>query len=102
MKKTLKFANFVVNKKEFHASKKFKAIALKTFNDVINIVFSNNKIPKEIIHYICIAAITLFSQNYPQAYLEQCKYKIKKKKMVNFIDDELDLHSDDSDYSNFE
>ena len=32
MKKTLKFANFVVNKKEFHASKKFKAIVLNFVN----------------------------------------------------------------------
>ena len=31
-KKTLKFANFVVNKKEFHASKKFKAIVLNFVN----------------------------------------------------------------------
>ena len=39
----------------------------------------------------------------PQIYLEQCKYKIKKKKAVNFIDNELDLkysdNSDDSDDS---
>ena len=26
---------------------------------------------------------------YPQAYLEQCKYKLKKEKLVNFIDDEI-------------
>ena len=34
-------------------------------------------------------------ENYPQIYLEQCKYKIKKRKMVDFIDAELDLISDD-------
>ena len=41
--------------------------------------------------------------NYPQVYLEECKYKIQKKKMVKFIDDNLCLvDSDYSDDSNFE
>ena len=39
-------------------------------------------------------------KKYPQVYLEECKYKIKKKKIVKFIDAELDL--DDSDDSNCE
>ena len=33
-------------------------------------------------------------ENYHQVYLEECKYKIKKKKMSKFIDDELELDSD--------
>ena len=35
---------------------------------------------------------------YPQAYLEQCKYKLKKEKVVNFIDDEIidDVNDDDN------
>ena len=32
-------------------------------------------------------------KNYPQAYLEECKYKIKKKKMPKSIDVELELDS---------
>ena len=32
---------------------------------------------------------------YPQAYLEQCKYKLKKEKVVNFIDSKI--IDDDSD-----
>ena len=40
-------------------------------------------------------------KNYSQVYLEEWKYEIKKKKMTNFIDAELDLnYSDDSDSSN--
>ena len=32
---------------------------------------------------------------YPQAYLEQCKYRLKKRKPVNFIDSEIiDEHDD--------
>ena len=33
-------------------------------------------------------------ENYPQVYLEECKYKIKKKKITEFIDVELELDSD--------
>ena len=68
---------------------------------MINTFFSENEIPKERNHYICIAAICIDSvlriekKNYPQVYLEQCKYKIKRRKPVNFID-EVDLSSDDS------
>ena len=36
---------------------------------------------------------------YPQVYLEQCKYKTKKIKLVDFIDGEVDLSSSDSDGS---
>ena len=34
---------------------------------------------------------------YPQAYLEQCKYKLKKRKPVSFIDFEI---IDDDSYGN--
>ena len=34
---------------------------------------------------------------YPQAYLEECKYKLKKRKPVSFIDFEIiDNDSDDN------
>ena len=51
-------------------------------------------------HYTCIACITVDSvmrmdkKNYPQVYLEECKYKIKKIQMSRFINVELDLDSD--------
>ena len=57
---------------------------------------NNNNIPIERNHYICISAIDIDSvlkidnkRAYPQAYLEQCKYKLKKRKIVNYINDEL-------------
>ena len=35
---------------------------------------------------------------YPQAYLEECKYKLKKRKLVSFIDSEIiDDDSDDDE-----
>ena len=36
-------------------------------------------------------------KNYPQVYLEECKYKIKKIRMSRFINDELESDSSDSD-----
>ena len=55
-------------------------------------------------HYICIASISIDSvmrmdkKNYPQIYLEECKYKMKKIQMSKFINDELESDSDsDSD-----
>ena len=59
----------------------------------------SNGIPKENMHYTCIACITIDSvirmgkKNYPQVYLEECKYKIKKIQMSRFINAELDLDS---------
>ena len=41
-------------------------------------------------------------KNYPQVYLEECRYETKKKKTVEFIDIELDLdNSDDFNDSNY-
>ena len=34
---------------------------------------------------------------YPQAYLEECKYKLKKRKLVSFIDSEIIDGSDSDD-----
>ena len=58
------------------------------------------KIPKENIHYTCIACITIDSvmkmdkKNYPQVYLEECKYKVKKIQMSRFINAELESDSE--------
>ena len=43
---------------------------------------------------------------YPQAYLEECKYKLKKRKLVNSIDSEIiddgsDIDSDIDSHNNF-
>ena len=48
---------------------------------------------------ICIdSVLRIDKKHYPQVYLEQCKYKIRKRELVNFIDDAVDLSPDDSDY----
>ena len=75
---------------------KYMIAKLKIFNGINRTTFTNNIIPIERNNYICIAAIDIDSvlkienkRAYPQAYLEQCKYKLKKRKIVNFIDDEI-------------
>ena len=79
---------------------------LKIFNKINRTTFDNNNyIPMEKNHYICIPVIDIDSvlkidkRAYPQAYLEQCKYKLKKRKIVNYIDDEIIDEDSDNDYN---
>ena len=56
--------------------------------------------PKENEHYTYIACITIDSvmkmekKNYPPAYLEDYKYRVKKTKMTNFVKAELESESE--------
>ena len=75
---------------------KYIIAKLKIFNKINRTTFTDDIIPIEKNNYTCIAAIVIDSvlktdnkRAYPQAYLEQCKYKLKKRKVVNFIDDEI-------------
>ena len=87
---------------------KYLVAKLKIFNKVNRTTFNNNDfIPLERQHYNCIPAIDIDSVlkidnkgAYSQAYLEQCKYKLRKRRVVNFIDDEIidDEVSDIDDY----
>ena len=76
----------------------FKKKNITTFNN------NNNIVPIEKNNYICIPAIDIDSvlktdkKAYPQAYLEECKYKLKKRKLVSFIHSEIiDDDSDDDE-----
>ena len=59
--------------------------------------------PKENMHYTCITCITIDSvmnfdkKNYPQVYLQQCKYRPKKIQMSRFVNTELKSDSESSD-----
>ena len=83
---------------------KYLVAKLKIFNRINRTTFNNNNIPIERNHYIFIPAIDIDSvlktdnkRAYHQAYLEQCKYKLKKRKIVNYIDDEIIDEDSDSD-----
>ena len=89
---------------KFHSmpvyDEKYIKAKVREFNGVIKTNFLGDEIPKENVHYTCIACITIDSvmrmekKNYPQVYLEECKYKIKKTKMTKFINTELELESE--------
>ena len=72
---------------------------VREFDGVIKAKFLGNGVPKENMHYTCIACITIDfvikmeKKNYPQLYLEECKYKIRKIEMSRFINTELDSDS---------
>ena len=74
---------------------KYIIAKLKIFNKINRTTFTNDTIYFEKNHYNCIPVIDIDSvlkidkRAYPQAYLEQCKYKLRKKRVVNFIDDEI-------------
>ena len=81
---------------------------LKIFNRINRTTFTDNIIPFERNNYVCIAAIDIDSvlkidnkRAYPQAYLEQCNYKLKKRRVINFIDYEIideELFSENDSY----
>ena len=68
---------------------KYIKVKVKTFSEVIDTLFTGNKIPKEKIEYVCIPVIDsvlkVDRKNYPQVYLEQCKYKIKKRELKGLL-----------------
>ena len=78
---------------KFHIKPVYKQKYLKAkvreFDGLIKTKFWGNNVPKEIMHYTCIAYITIHSvinideKNRPQVYLEECKYSAKKHKCLD-------------------
>ena len=68
---------------------KYLKAKVREFDGVIKTKFLDNNMPKENMHYTCIACITIDSvmridkKNHPQVYLEECKYRVKKHKCQN-------------------
>ena len=62
---------------------------VREFDGVIKTNFLGDEIPKENMHYTCIACITIDSvmkiekNNYPKVYLEECKYRVEKYKYLD-------------------
>ena len=89
---------------KFHSAsvydEKYMKTKVKEFDGVIITNFLGNKIPKQNKHYTCIACVTIDSvmrmekKHYPQVFLEECKYKIKKTKISKFINNELESESE--------
>ena len=75
---------------------KYLVAKLKIFGKLNRTTFTNDIIPFEKHNYNGIPVIDIDSvlkvdnkRVYPQAYLEQCKYKLRKRRIINFIDDEI-------------
>ena len=73
---------------------------VREFNGLIKTNFLSDEIPNEGVHYTCTACITIDSvmrmkkKNYPQVYLEECKYEIKKIKISKFTNTKLESESE--------
>ena len=82
---------------------KYLKSKVREFNGVIKTNLLGNDMPKENMHYTCIACITIDSvlkidkKNHPQVYLEECKYRVKKTQMSRFINTVLKSDSTSSD-----
>ena len=82
---------------------KYVLAKLKIFKKKNLTTFNNYIVPIEKNHYICIPAIDIDSvlkidkKTCPQAYLEECKCKLRKRKIVSFIDSEIIDDDNDSD-----
>ena len=68
---------------------------VKTFK-MVKTLSDNDQIPKERVEYEYIRCISIDSvleiekKWFPQVYLEQCKYKIKERKIKSLTDYDLD------------
>ena len=82
---------------------KYILAKLKIFNRISKTTFTDDVVPIEKNHYICIPPIDIDSVLkvdkivYPQAYLEQCEFKLKKRRPIDFIDFEIIDEDDDSE-----
>ena len=80
---------------------------IKMYGNRVSTNFQGKKLPKENASYKCLSLIMLDyvirvnKKYYPQTVLEECKYVIRKNKMENLINNDLNLgSSDESDNEN--
>ena len=84
---------------------KYIKTKIKLYGDKIDTNFQSKKIPKENASYKCLSLIMLDSpirankKYYPQTLLAECKHEIKKNKMENLINNDLDPSSSDDSES---
>ena len=91
--------NIKLHSQPIYENKYLKA-KVREFDGNIKTNFLSNNLPKENTYYTCIACITVNSiikmnkKNYPQFYVEECKYKVKKINAPRFINTELETDSE--------
>ena len=96
-------------KKEFESEPVYYEKYLKgkiiSYNGKTNSNFHSKKIPKGDSQYICLSVISIDSlsrrgKHYSQVFIQECKYVVKKKRLLSIIDI-IDISSD-SDRENFD
>ena len=65
----------------------------KIYNNRVYTNFQDNKIPKDNEYFVC----NWDKEYYPQILLEECKYAIKNEKIVNTINEDLELSKSDDE-----
>ena len=76
---------------------------VKVYDNKVNTNFEGKETPKGDSSYKCLSFIMLDSvvkvgkKYYPQVFLEECKYVKRKNKMFNYINDDLEMTSSDTD-----
>ena len=83
---------------------KYIKTKIKIYNDKVYTNFQHNKIPKDNEYCACLSVILLDSifvnsnkEYYPQIFLEERKYAIKDRKIVNTITEDLRLNKSDDE-----
>ena len=102
VKKLLKLKFFVSPVQD----NKYIIAKLKIFKNINMTTFTNNTIPEENTAIDIHSVLKIDKKSFPQAYVEQCKYKLKKRKRSRYIDQlkiidydsENDSDSDSIDY----
>ena len=85
---------------------KYIKAKIKSYGDKVNTNFQSKKIPKENASYKYLSLVMLDSvirvseKYYPQTLSEECKFEIKKTRIENFINDDLDLILSDDETDN--
>ena len=112
LKQYLKIWNKTKNliKKELNSepvyNDKYIKTKIKIYNDKVYTNFQHSKIQKDDEYCTCLSAILLDSifvnsnkEYYPEIFLEECKYTIKDRKIINTINEDLKLNDseDESD-----
>ena len=82
---------------------KYIKTKIKTYADIIITNYHNKKMQKEKVPSKCLSIIMLDSaiesdkKYYPQLFLKECKYVQEKIKFEKYIDEELNIDSNNDD-----
>ena len=74
---------------------KYIKTEMKMHEDRVNTNFQGKKVPKCLSLIILDSVIIVNKKYYPQILLEECEYVIRKNKIENLINDDLELSSSD-------